>query len=628
MAILKTVKERMTHMTNFTNKRPTSRDLYQTSNYANFGPQNQLFAAMQLQPTFVNTFRKNMEIDPPYSDQTIATLEEVPTNAITAIQALFVGLSEQETSQIDYYAEESSAEQVLEATQCIRAATDLVTRRIPQKHNNQPAQPMLAFDQVLADLKTKLLQQCRQLQGVLTQIVKRDWIATLKFNFCICISIYDSIRKVNMTIALMHTTEQGNQLKIQLSSTEGAHPASISTLLKRIVYFMEELNEELKKQTAKQEINLNMSKPNIIPPEWAQDLTRKPTQETRQTAFLRFLSQLQAQGEDFSTDMSLDELEPNNRLIFTPLQQSTAKIHFNNKKTLRYNTRRSQSNMEEESTVDSSSYPSPSSSSEDNQRRTDRSNDISSNVARPDMEYRTGKRECSIPYACLEQPNSGARNIVNEEGSKTPNRQDMQFPEDQTSRKGKRFARKILRILNVSKEAIHTILYVQRYSIQRRYYYASGKLKKWTHISHYTILDLLSIKLHIIMAEVLSQLTSVNISAISAFRKAISAHMIVKPKYEDVWYMGILFDYWREKVSNRNLTNVEMQTKLTSLLMTICSMRPAEIEGIFLRHPIICEQTDKVDLQLQPKTKSGFHSHKLPKTRDRTVCPRATFSID
>ncbi|KAA6362708.1 MAG: hypothetical protein EZS28_041764 [Streblomastix strix] len=159
-------------------------------------------------------------------------------------------------------------------------------------------------------------------------------------------------------------------------------------------------------------------------------------------------------------------------------------------------------------------------------------------------------------------------------------------------------------------------------------------------------------KPHIIITEVLAQFTSINTSASSALqflnglssmlsltfdidlknnhmlqfaRKAISAQIIVKPKYEDTWNVGILFDYWRGKGSNRNLTNIELQTKLTSLLMTICSMRPAEIEGISLRHSVICEQTDKVDLRLQPKTKSGLHSHKLPKTRDRIVCPRATF---
>ncbi|KAA6397122.1 MAG: hypothetical protein EZS28_007351 [Streblomastix strix] len=108
-------------------------------------------------------------------------------------------------------------------------------------------------------------------------------------------------------------------------------------------------------------------------------------------------------------------------------------------------------------------------------------------------------------------------------------------------------------------------------------------------------------------------------------RKAKSAHYNVKPKCEDTWKVGILFDFWREKGSNLNLTNIELQTKLTSLLITNCSMRPAEIERISLRYSVICECTDKVDLRLQPKTKSGLHSHKLPRTRDRIVCPIKIF---
>ncbi|KAA6380422.1 MAG: hypothetical protein EZS28_024050 [Streblomastix strix] len=178
------------------------------------------------------------------------------------------------------------------------------------------------------------------------------------------------------------------------------------------------------------------------------------------------------------------------------------------------------------------------------------------------------------------------------------------------------------------------------------------KLKKWTQINLNILLDLLTMNPLIIITEVLSQFTSVNTSASSALRflnglssmlsltfnidlknnhmlqftrKAVSANMIVNSKYMDTWNVGIFFDYWKEKGSNRNLTNIELQTKLTSLLKTICSMRPAEIEGISLRHTVICEETDKVDLRLQPKTKSGLNLHKLPKTRDRTVSPRATF---
>lgn len=44
-------------------------------------------------------------------------------------------------------------------------------------------------------------------------------------------------------------------------------------------------------------------------------------------------------------------------------------------------------------------------------------------------------------------------------------------------------------------------------------------------------------------------------------------------------------------------------TKLLSQLMTICSMRPSEIEGISLRFSVIFEKTENVDLKFQSKTK-------------------------
>ncbi|KAA6371075.1 MAG: hypothetical protein EZS28_033397 [Streblomastix strix] len=152
----------------------------------------------------------------------------------------------------------------------------------------------------------------------------------------------------------------------------------------------------------------------------------------------------------------------------------------------------------------------------------------------------------------------------------------MLFPDRPKARKGRRFVRKILRVINISKGAIDMILYGQRYNTQRKYYYAMEKLKKYPQISHYIILDLLSIKSYIIITESLAQFTSVNTSASSALqflnglpsmlllsfdidlknihvlqftRKVISAIMIVKPKYEDTWNVGILFDYWRGKVS-------------------------------------------------------------------------------
>ncbi|KAA6373007.1 MAG: hypothetical protein EZS28_031465 [Streblomastix strix] len=320
----KTAKERMTSRTNYTNKRPPSRNSYQTPNFANLAPQNPLQAPAQPQPTFVYAFRQNIEMDSLDPDQTIATSEEVTPNAKTATQALLTGLSGQETTLIDFYVEELQEEQVVEAIQRARAATDLATRRGPLKHNNPPAQPMLAFDQVFADLETKLLQQYKLPQGTLTQIVKRDWIATLKFNLCTFIIIDDTICKVNMTRSLMDLMEQVNLLITQpspvirpgynnqilrsfraLPQTEGAHPTSVDTLLTRIIGFTAELDQEIKKLTAQQVTDLTGSKSQIMSLEWAPDFARKPTLETQLAAFLPLLSQLQHQSMNTYASLNL-----------------------------------------------------------------------------------------------------------------------------------------------------------------------------------------------------------------------------------------------------------------------------------------------------------------------------------
>ncbi|KAA6399193.1 MAG: hypothetical protein EZS28_005275 [Streblomastix strix] len=60
-------------------------------------------------------------------DQTIATPEKVSSSAITETRALLAGSRCKQTSQIDFYAEEPSELQVVEAGQRVKVATDLVT---------------------------------------------------------------------------------------------------------------------------------------------------------------------------------------------------------------------------------------------------------------------------------------------------------------------------------------------------------------------------------------------------------------------------------------------------------------------------------------------------------------------
>ncbi|KAA6369436.1 MAG: hypothetical protein EZS28_035037, partial [Streblomastix strix] len=78
-------------------------------------------------------------------------------------------------------------------------------------------QQMLAFDQVLADLKTKLWQQYKLLQGTLTQIVKQDQLATMKFNLCAYINMNGMIFQVKLIRALSDTKGQGNLINKQPS---------------------------------------------------------------------------------------------------------------------------------------------------------------------------------------------------------------------------------------------------------------------------------------------------------------------------------------------------------------------------------------------------------------------------
>ncbi|KAA6395625.1 MAG: hypothetical protein EZS28_008849 [Streblomastix strix] len=59
---------------------------------------------------------------------------------------------------------------------------------------------------------------------------------------------------------------------------------------------------------------------------------KQSSRRTMQTIQVR---RQQTKGEDFSTDISSDKLEPNNRLIPTTLQQITAKIHVGNRRTRR-----------------------------------------------------------------------------------------------------------------------------------------------------------------------------------------------------------------------------------------------------------------------------------------------------
>ncbi|KAA6395833.1 MAG: hypothetical protein EZS28_008633 [Streblomastix strix] len=167
---------------------------------------------MQPQPKFVNEFCQNIEIGTLDPDQTIEIPVEVPMYAMTAAQVQQAGLSGLETTLNDFQGEKPSDEQVVEARQCARAATDLPILMNSTEQGNL--------------LKTQL-----------------------------------------SPVAYPENDNQMLKSLRVLQFTEQAQSASIDMLFTRIIGFTRELDQDLKNMTVQRIIDLIRSRPEIMPPE-------------------------------------------------------------------------------------------------------------------------------------------------------------------------------------------------------------------------------------------------------------------------------------------------------------------------------------------------------------------------
>ncbi|KAA6366035.1 MAG: hypothetical protein EZS28_038437 [Streblomastix strix] len=141
------------------------------------------------------------------------------------------------------------------------------------------------------------------------------------------------------------------------------------------------------------------------------------------------------------------------------------------------------------------------------------------------------------------------------------------------------------------------ILYGQRFNTQKRYYFAKEKLKKWTKINHYTLFDLLAMKPHISITEVLAQFTSVNTSASSALQFIDRLSSMLSLTFDIDLKNNHKLQIIMKAILVHMIVNRYIKTHGTwEYYLTIGDKKPAEIEGIPLRHSVICEQTDKEDL--------------------------------
>ncbi|KAA6400907.1 MAG: hypothetical protein EZS28_003569, partial [Streblomastix strix] len=99
------------------------------------------------------------------------------------------------------------------------------------------------------------------------------------------------------------------------------------------------------------------------------------------------------------------------------------------------------------------------------------------------------------------------------------------------------------------------------------------------------------------------------------------------PRYGSTWDINQLFEYWRERPESNLLSNEELQTKLASLLMSLCFVRMEEMANIDLSVSIIDDQEQRATVCIPPKQSVQRERYDVWKTDEPKVCPTETFFV-
>ncbi|KAA6393404.1 MAG: hypothetical protein EZS28_011074 [Streblomastix strix] len=108
---------------------------------------------------------------------------------------------------------------------------------------------------------------------------------------------------------------------------------------------------------------------------------------------------------------------------------------------------------------------------------------------------------------------------------------------------------------------------------------------------------------------------------------AISNHQINNPRYGSTWDINQLFEHWREKPESKLFSYEELQTKLASLLMSLCFVRIEEMSNIDFSVSIIVDQEQRAAVCISSKQSVQRERYDVRKTEEPKVCPTETFFV-
>ncbi|KAA6393433.1 MAG: hypothetical protein EZS28_011042, partial [Streblomastix strix] len=194
---------------------------------------------------------------------------------------------------------------------------------------------------------------------------------------------------------------------------------------------------------------------------------------------------------------------------------------------------------------------------------------------------------------------------------------------------GRKLLTEFLDNINMTKETQQMIINGQKFNTQKKQIQTMRVFDDWMKEKNYTIQDIKNQKIPFIHIEFMTWLIRTRKTKPSSAKHhasilntmlslifgtvqvstteqrltthAISNHQINNPRYGSTRDINQLFEYWRERPESNLLSNEEQQTKLVSLLMSLCFVRMEERANIDLSVSIIDDQERRAAVCIPPK---------------------------
>ncbi|KAA6402660.1 MAG: hypothetical protein EZS28_001806 [Streblomastix strix] len=195
----------------------------------------------------------------------------------------------------------------------------------------------------------------------------------------------------------------------------------------------------------------------------------------------------------------------------------------------------------------------------------------------------------------------------------------------------------------------------QKFNTQKKYMQTMGLFDDWMGEKKYFMDDILRKRIPFIHTEFMTWLTktkkTIQSSAkhhasilntllslifgteqVSATAKRLTTHAISNfrisnQRYGSTQDISQLYDRWRNRPESQLLSNEELQTKLASLMMSLCFVRMEKMTIIDLSVSIIDGVHRSASVCIPPKQSRQRQRYDLRRTEEATACPTESFFV-